>query len=139
MTYLPHEMKFGVPGIDHSAVGVVITGTGGEELALPNLVYQASDGEWEKANATAMATTKGALAIVMESITIHSSGAILKYGFLRDDSWGFSQGATLYVGESDGSITATAPSDVGDQHRIVGYAHTASIIWFDPEATIITI
>ena len=139
MTYLPHEVKFGTPAIDHSAVGVVITGIGGEELTLPNLVFQASDGEWEKANATAMATTKGALAIVMESIAIGSSGAILKYGFLRDDSWAFSQGATLYVGESDGSITATAPSDVGDQHRIVGYAHTAHIIWFDPEATIITI
>lgn len=139
MTYLPHEMKFGTPGIDHSAVGVVITGTGGEILALPNLVFQASDGEWEKANATAMATTKGALAIVMEAISAHSTGAILKYGFLRDDSWSFSQGATLYVGESDGSIIATAPSDVGDQLRIVGYAQTAHIIWFDPEATIITI
>jgi hypothetical protein len=139
MTYLPHEVKFGTPAIDHSAVGVVITGMGGEELALPNLVYQASDGEWEKTNATAMATTKGALAIVMESILIHSSGAILKYGFMRDDSWSFSQGATLYVGEADGAITATAPSDVGDQQRIVGYAQTSSIIWFDPEATIITI
>jgi hypothetical protein len=139
MTYLPHEVKFGTPAIDHSAVGVVITGTGGEGLALPNLVYQASDGEWEKANATTMATTKGALAIIMEAISAHSSGALLKYGFLRDDSWAFTQGATLYVGESGGSITATAPSDVGDQLRIVGYAHTSSIIWFDPEATIITI
>ena len=139
MTYLPHEVRFGTPAIDHSAVGVVITGTAGEELALPNLVYHASAGEWEKANATAIATTKGALAIVIESITIHSSGALLKYGFLRDDSWAFAQGATLYVGESDGSITATAPSDVGDQLRIVGYAQTSSIIWFDPEATIITI
>jgi hypothetical protein len=139
MTYLPHEMKFGTPGIDHSAVGVVITGTAGEELTLPNLIYQASNGEWEKTNATAMATTKGALAIVMESITIHSSGAILKYGFLRDDSWYFSQGATLYVGETNGAITETAPSDVGDQLRIVGYAQTSSIVWFDPEATIISI
>ena len=139
MTYLPHEVKFGTPGIDHSAVGVVITGTGGEALALPNLVYQASDGEWEKANATAMATTKGALAIVMDAISAHSTGDILKYGFMRDDSWAFTQGATLYVSETDGAITETPPSDLGDQLRIVGYAQTPSIIWFDPEATIITI
>lgn len=139
MTYLPHEMKFGTPGVDHSAVGVVITGDGGEALALPNLVFQASDGEWEKANATAMATTKGALAIVMESISAHSTGALLKYGFMRDDSWSFTQGATLYVGETSGAISETAPSDIGDQQRIVGYAHTSAIVWFEPAATIITI
>ena len=139
MTYIPHEVKFGTPANDLSAVGVVITGTGGEALTVPDLAFQASDGEWEKTDATAMATTKGALSIILESISAHASGIILKYGFMRDDSWSFTQGATLYVSEVSGAITETAPSDVGGQLRIVGYAHTSSIIWFDPEATIITI
>ena len=137
MTYIPHEVKMGTPTVDHSAVGVVITGSAGEALTLPDLVFQASDGEWEKANATAEATASGALAIVMESISAHATGALLKYGFMRDDTWNFTQGATLYIGETDGVITETQPTDVGDQVRVVGYAQSATVIWFEPDSTII--
>ena len=46
-------------------------------------------------------------------------------------------GQRVYVGEVDGDITATAPSDSGDIVRIVGYAigHADTFIYFNPGTT----
>ena len=128
-------------GTDHTATGIVVDGiTVGENVDFPDLCYFKSDSKSWKAQADAAATTDGELLIALEAITTDNTGKFLKIGYLRDDLWAFTVATKLYVDDTTaGAITAAAPSDVGDQHRIVGYAHTAHIIWFDPEATIITI
>ena len=128
-------------GTDHTATGIVIDGvTAGENVDFPDLCYFKSDSKFWKAQADAAATTDGELLIPLEAILADTTGKSLKVGYLRDDSWGFTVGAKLYVDDTTaGGITETRPADVGDQIRIVGYAHTATIAWFMPDLTIIQI
>ena len=46
-------------------------------------------------------------------------------GYMRDDSWNWTPGVDLFVGD-DGAITATPPSG-GDYSQKIGYAETADI------------
>lgn len=125
---------------DHSDAGISIDGqTAAVNLVFGNLAYLNGDGKYAKTLATAEATTKGELVIILETIDADATGKVFKLGYLRDDSFTFTVGATLYVGETDGVITETKPIDSGDQVRVVGYAHSATIIWFQPDGTIIEI
>jgi hypothetical protein len=52
---------------------------------------------------------------------------IMVLGVMRDDSWNFTEGQTLYLsgtsgGAAKGSITGTAPSGTGDCVQVVGFA-----------------
>jgi hypothetical protein len=59
--------------------------------------------------------------------------------FVRDDTWTWTVGAELYMATTDGDITETAPSTTGNLVRIIGYAVTADIIFFDPDRTYIEV
>ena len=125
---------------EYQLIAGVDDATAGEALAFPNLVYhKEADNKWWKANATALATAKGDLGIVLESIALDNTGLILLLGMFRDNDFGFTPGEILYVGETDGVITATPPSDLGDCVRKIGYAYTAYIVYFTPDATVIEI
>ena len=126
-------------GSDHTATGIVIDGiTAGENVDFPNLCYFKSDSKFWKAKADAVATTDGELAIALETITAENTGKFLKTGYIRDETWTFTVADKLFVDDTTaGAITKTRPADMGDQVRIVGYAHTAKIIWFQPDSTIV--
>lgn len=62
------------------------------------------------------------------------SKRVLLRGFIRDDSWAWTPGGPIYVGDS-GALTQTAPSAAGDIIQIVGYATHADRIYFDPANT----
>ena len=124
---------------DHTATGILIDGiTAGEDVDFPDLCYLKSDSKFWKAKADTTATADGELAIALEVITANNTGKFLKLGYLRDDSWAFTVAAKLYLDDTAaGSITETRPADVGDQVRIIGYAHTATIVWFLPSSTFV--
>jgi hypothetical protein len=123
---------------DHTSTGFVITGaTAGEGVSFAGLCYLKSDGKYWKADANAKATTEGDLVIALETLIANETGRFLKYGYIRDDSWAFTPGANLYVGESPGGITATKPSAIGDCVRKIGNAYTATIVSFVQDLTII--
>lgn len=125
---------------DHSEAGISIGGqTAAVNLVFGNLAFLNGDGKFAKTNATVAGTAAGELVIALASITANETGKVFKEGYLRDDDFSFTVGATLYVGEADGVITETKPTDAGDQVRIVGYAHSATIIYFRPGNTVIEI
>jgi len=127
-------------GADHTATGIIVDGlTAGENLAFPDLAYLKADGKFWKADAESAATTDGILVIVLETIAAEAAGKMFLYGFARDDSWNFTPGQWLYVSTTAGAITATKPSDVGDQVRKVGIAYSADIILFQPDSTIVEV
>ena len=43
-------------------------------------------------------------------------------GTVRYAAGGLTEGAWIYLGETDGAITQTAPTDVGDVVQVVGFA-----------------
>ena len=72
----------------------------------------------------------GKLALALESGT--GSKRLLLRGIARDDTWSFTPGAQLYVDTTAGTITETRPSGSGDFVQVVGWAKTATIIFFEP-------
>lgn len=125
---------------DHSEAGISIDGqTAAVNLVFGNLAFLNGDGKYDKTDATAIGTTEGELIISLATIDADASGKVFKEGYLRDDDFAFTVGAVLYVGEADGVITETKPVDVGDCVRKIGFAHSATIIYFRPGNTVIEI
>jgi hypothetical protein len=79
------------------------------------------------------------LAISLESKTTGQAMSVALPGsFVRDDTWAWTPGAVLYLSETAGQITATQPTTTDAAIRIIGYAVTADVIWFQPDGSWIT-
>lgn len=125
------------PG-DDSGNGLITWGTLNEAVALGDILYMGVSG-YKKAKADA-ATTVPAVAMAMSGYS-GASGALLKVGYYRNDSWdALTVGGLLYVSkDTAGAITQTRPSGTGEQVQIVGYAVAAKIIYFNPDYTYVEI
>ena len=129
---------------DHKVNGITIegeVGTGG--AGFMDLVYilhesgETPTGRFCKADASATGTMP---AVGLNYTSTKSAGdttRILIQGIARDDSWAWTPGGRLYVSETAGDLTQTAPSDDGDFIQVVGIALTADSIYFAPELTTI--
>lgn len=93
------------------------------------LLRLGSDGNWDDADKDAAATC-GRLAIALESGT--GTKKLLTRGFFRLDSWNWTPGAQLYVGDSGAITNDVSGYTTGDIVQVVGYAKTADIVWFEP-------
>jgi len=127
---------FPAPAADLSCSGIKGTGTAGEDLVFGNVCYLKADGKFWKADASALATTQGRLVVATRPITAESLGEFLFIGLLRDDSWAWIVGGTVYVSATSGEMTQTPPGTPGEQVRKLGYADTPATVWFDPDSTI---
>jgi hypothetical protein len=89
-----------------------------------------TDGNWIEADADG-ATTMPCLGLAVESGT--GSKKILLRGFVRNDGWSWGTvGGAIYVSTTAGGLTQTAPGS-GKQVQIVGWAMSATIIYFCPD------
>lgn len=128
----------GTPDTDHTATGFTTnTFNAGTTIAQSELVYMASDGEWALADADAEATAGGVmLAIALEAGTDGNPINVAIAGsFVRDDTFAFTIGAELYVSTTAGVITETAPSGTADIVRVIGYAVSADVFYFNPASS----
>lgn len=133
-----HELRLdATPDTDHTANGPTTnTLNAGTTIAIGELLYLATDGEWALADADAESTASGMLAVALAAGTDNNPLLVALPGsFVRDDTYNFTIGDVLYVSTTAGGITATAPSATGDVVRVVGYAVSADIIYFNPGAT----
>ena len=131
----------GTPNTDHTSSGATTnTFNAGESVTVMDLVYMHSDGEWHLTDADAAATASGMLAISLETKTDGQAMKVaLPCSFVRDDTWNWTVGAILYVSTSPAAITATAPSATDDVVRVVGWAVSADVIWFQPSSDYATV
>ena len=132
----------GTPNTDHTSVGpTTATFNAGATITVMDLVYMGSSSKWLLADADAAATSGGVmLAISLESKTdTQAMNVALSGSFVRDDTWNWTPGAVLYVDTATaGGLTATQPSGTDDVIRVVGFAVTADVIYFDPSPDYIT-
>ena len=98
-----------------------------------NAVVLNSSSAWILSNATNTTAAISMLGIALESKSSGTINISLPGSIVRDDSWSWTPGALLYLAASGGAITATAPSGSGNVIRVVGYAITATTIYFYPE------
>jgi len=127
------------PDTDHTANGPTTdTLNAGTTVAIGEVVYLASDGEWALTDADATASAEALLGIALEAGTDGNSMEVALPGsFVRDDSWNWTVGATLYLSTTAGDLTETAPSATDDVVRVVGYAVSADVVYFQPQQGVI--
>ena len=89
----------------------------------------ASDGHFDEADADAI-TTMPARCIALETGT--GTKEVLLEGYIRNDAWNWTPGLDLYVSNTTGAMTHTAPSGASDFVQKIGFAWTADIVYFSP-------
>ena len=123
---------------DHTASGTKITDHVGATVAFPNVLYMGSGGVYLLADAEAEATTRD-LVMALAAGTAGSDVSLLRSGYVRDDSWSWTPGQTIYLSTTGGGITSTAPSASGDIVIVIGHAVAAKTIYFNPDRTFVEI
>jgi hypothetical protein len=120
------------PATDHNwestdtIVDTIKTGEGG----LFALMYQGSDGEWVEADKDSYATR---CTRMMLSATTSGSQKLMKTGIVRDDTWTWTPGDDLYLGDAGALTDDVSGYTTDDVQQIVAKAVTAKIIDFNPE------
>lgn len=71
--------------------------------------------------------------------TTNGTGTIrlLLKGFYHMSSWSWTAGQDLYVSNTPGELTHTAPTGAGDFIQKVGFAWSSSVIYFDPGLAVV--
>ena len=116
-----------------TASGVKELGVAGETLAFGDSVYlKASDGRWWKTNG-ASATSILRIAMCLAAGGAGDSVGILDVGYIAKTGWTWADAGPLFLSETSGLLTQTAPSGAGKFVRIVGHAKSTTIVYFNPD------
>lgn len=125
-----------VPDADNTAEGILSSLTAGENIAFPQVCFQNADGEIHLADAN-QAGEYPAFVMALETKVDGQACSVLMNGYVRDDGWNWTVGAVIYLSETPGGLTETAPSDDGDIIQVLGVATHADRIWFFPNLMLI--
>ena len=98
----------------------------GEVYALSNLAAF-----WGQADAD---TSQAINMLAIATSTSSGNGMLLK-GIFRKASHGLSAGRPIYLSQTAGGMTNTAPSASGTYVRVIGYAIDSNTIYFNPDNT----
>jgi len=130
----------GTPASDHTASGPQTnTFAAGASITVMDLVYLGAAGKWLATDASAAATGSGLLAISLETkADTEAMNVALPGTFVRDDTWAWTVGAPLYMSETAAAITETQPTTTDAVIRVVGFAVTADVMYFNPSPDYIT-
>lgn len=130
----------GSPGGDHAADGpTTATFNAGATVTVMDTVYMGSAGKWLLTDADATSTASGMLGISLESKTDGQAMKVALSGsFVRDDTWNWTVGGTIYLSTTAGALTQTQPVGTDDVIRVVGFAVSADVIYFNPSPDYIT-
>lgn len=107
--------------------------TAGESLSQYDVVYcKSSDNKYYKSFHSGTAEQANAVGIVTqtEGIAQNSTGNIVPMSKITNNGWSFTPGLPLFLGATSGSITQTEPTSSGDYWVPLGYAISATSIWF---------
>jgi len=131
---------------DGKYTGEIINGTAGATLAFGDLVYlDPTDSRWELADANVITAAdgdcRGILAIcVLAAANDGSATKLLLRGMVRADAVfpTFTVNAQVYVSETAGDVTETAPTTADSATRVVGFGYDGNTLYFCPSPDYIT-
>jgi hypothetical protein len=129
----------GIADHDYSGITALVRVGDGADIGAFDLVCISDvTNEVQIADADAIATSRViGINPSNSAISDNSEGIILLHGVVRDDSWNWTTGQTLYLSTTAGDITATAPSGEDDCVVPIGVALEPDMIYFNPTQTII--
>jgi len=124
-------------GTDHTFTGLSAQMLAGGAIAAFKLVcIHTTTSEVVTADASAFATAR-TIGIAPAAISDTATGTILLQGFIRDDTFNFTTGATLYLSETAGALTETAPTTDGAFVNVVGVALSPDVVYINPSLDVI--
>jgi len=124
-------------GTDHTTTGITATMlAGGAISAFQVVCIHSTTQEVVVADASAVATAR-AIGIAPAAISDTASGTVLLHGFIRDDTWTWTTGGVLYLSETAGAMTHTAPTTDGAFVQAVGIALSPDVAYINPSLDII--
>ena len=116
--------------------GDVVYFGGTTSMTAGAIYHYKSDGSWELADADAVATSDGLLAVALGAAS-DTNGMLLR-GMVTIDHDPGAIGDVLFLSTTAGDCSATAPSGSADIVRVIGYQvnHASNgEIWFCPDGT----
>ena len=124
-------------GADHTFTGLSAQMLAGGAIAAFDLVcIHTTTQEVVEADASAYATAR-VIGIAPAAISDTATGTVLLQGFIRDDTWTWTAGSTLYLSETAGAMTHTAPSTDGAFVLVVGVALSPDVVYINPSMDVI--
>jgi hypothetical protein len=122
---------------DHTYTGLSASMLAGGAISAFDLVcVHTTTQEVVEADASAYATAR-VIGIAPAAISDTATGTILLHGFIRDDTWTWTAGSTLYLSETAGAMTHTAPSTDGAFVQVVGVALSPDVVYINPSMDVI--
>ena len=89
-----------------------------------------------EADASAAATSR-VVGIAPAAISDTATGTVLIQGFVRHDTWDWTPGSLLYLSETAGAMTHTAPTTSGAFVQAVGVALSPDVVYINPSMDVI--
>lgn len=125
------QIKFRGALVDHYIAG--------ETILEDDLCYYKSDGRFWNTNATDTTKAEGLLMFATESMSAGDEGNFAYLGRFTITGGSFTKGDPLYMSTTNGTITATRPSNSGNAVRRVGYALGPTLIFIKIDETILKV
>ena len=126
---------------DDDYTGIVLQFIAHEDLDVGQAVYiHTDDGEVGLADANALATMPAIGVVVGADASADAVVKVLTHGIYNDaDGFGgaLTEGATMYLGEAVGTVTATIPDADGDFVQVMGIACGPRDVFINPSLDII--
>ena len=124
-------------GADHTATGTTAQMLAGAAITAFQLVcIHSTTQEVVPADASAAATSR-AIGIALADIADTATGTILLHGFVRDDTFNFTTGGVVFLSETTGALTQTAPTTSDAFVQAVGIALEPDVVFINPSVDVI--
>ena len=124
-------------GSDHTATGTTAQMLAGAAITAFQLVcIHSTTQEVVPADASAAATSR-AIGIALADISDTATGTILLHGFVRDDTFNFTTGGVVFLSETTGALTQTAPTTSDAFVQAVGIALEPDVVFINPSVDVI--
>ena len=124
-------------GADHTATGTTAQMLAGAAITAFQLVcIHSTTQEVVPADASAAATSR-AIGIALADISDTATGTILFHGFVRDDTFNFTTGGVVFLSETTGALTQTAPTTSDAFVQAVGIALEPDVVFINPSVDVI--
>jgi len=134
------NVSIGVPllaGTDHTTTGITAQMLAGGAISAFDLVcIHSTTQEVVEADASAAATSR-VIGIAPAAISDTATGTVLLQGFVRDDTWTWTTGGVLFLSETAGAMTHTAPTTDGAFVQAVGVALSPDVVYINPSIDVI--
>lgn len=122
-----------IPDTDHTATWPTTSVTSGATVTAFQVCMLQADGKFDPADASAVATANGMLVLALEAKNdTEAMQVALPWAFVRDDTRAWTIGGIIYLSETTGDMTQTAPTTTGAIVRILWYALSADVVYFAP-------